>query len=143
VAELARRAGVPVRRLANYKAGALIRSLSLMDAEGSWACMALAVGKAEHMSADAAQMAQAWARGDVAEVLAVDARTSPEACYEAAPAVAALRDRVTGDWAADLARALRQPGKTVVAADLDGLTRKGGLLDQLRAQGLTVIGPAY
>jgi hypothetical protein len=35
------------------------------------------------------------------------------------------------------------PGKTVVAVNLDDLTRKGGLLDQLKAQGLGVIGPDY
>ena len=34
-------------------------------------------------------------------------------------------------------------GKTVVAVNLDNLIRTGGLLDQLKAQGLEVIGPAY
>jgi uncharacterized protein YbaP (TraB family) len=143
VAEIARRQGVRVRRLANYKAGDLIRGVSRLDAAASVSCMTLAVNKAERMPTDAARMAQAWAHGDVAEVRAVDAQTSPEACYDAAPTVAALRDRVAKDWAADLSRALEQPGKTVAAIDLDSLTRRDGLLDQLRAKGLTVIGPSY
>jgi hypothetical protein len=57
--------------------------------------------------------------------------------------VAALRDRMAADWAKELSQALASPGKTVVAADLDTLTRPGGLLQQLKAEGLQVIGPAY
>ena len=42
-----------------------------------------------------------------------------------------------------LKTALSQPGKVMVAADLDTLTRSGGLLDQMKAEGLEVIGPSY
>jgi uncharacterized protein YbaP (TraB family) len=143
VADLARRKGVRVRHLATYKAGDLVRGVSRMGPEGSEACLTLAVTTAETLASTAPRMAEAWAKGDVAEVNAIDASSSPDACLEAAPAVAALRDRVAADWAADLADALARPGKTVVAVDMAGLTRKGGLLDQLRAKGLTVIGPAY
>jgi uncharacterized protein YbaP (TraB family) len=143
IADLARRRGVRVRQLATYKAADLVRSFSRMGPEGSDACMTLAVTTAETIASTAPRMAQAWARGDVATVNAIDASSSPDTCLEAAPEVAALRDRVATDWAADLSQALARPGKTVVAVDMTGLTRKGGLLDQLRAKGLAVIGPAY
>ena len=57
--------------------------------------------------------------------------------------MAAFRNRAAADWAKELGQALAAPGKTVVAIDLDDLTRKGGLLDQLKVQGLEVIGPNY
>jgi uncharacterized protein YbaP (TraB family) len=143
IADLARRKGVRVRHLATYKAADLARGVSRMGPEGSEACMTLAVTTAETLASTAPRMAQAWARGDVATVNAIDAASSPDACLEAAPEVAMLRDRVAADWAADLSQALALPGKTVIAVDMAGLTRKGGLLDQLRDKGLTVIGPAY
>jgi uncharacterized protein YbaP (TraB family) len=143
VADLARRQGVTVRRLADYKAGALVRGVSRMGPEGSNACMTLAVTTVETLGETLPKTAEAWAHGDVATLKAIDATTSADACLDAAPEAAALRDRIARDWADDLTKALARPGKTVVAVDMDSLIRKGGLLDQLRAEGQTVIGPAY
>jgi uncharacterized protein YbaP (TraB family) len=143
VADLARREHVRVRPLTNYKAMDLVRSWKQITPDAAMTCLTLAVNLAERSATDTPLRAQAWARGDVAAVRAIDAATSPDQCLNAAPAARQLLDRVAADWAADLARALARPGKTVAAIDLDSLTRKGGLLDQLRAQGLEVIGPAY
>ncbi len=143
VSDLARRHGVRLRRLAEYKGGDLLRGLAATPAEAASACVALAAGMVEHQPADASRRAAAWAQGDLTTLKAIEDASGGESCMDAAPAVAALRDRVAADWAKDLGRALAQPGKTVVAADLASLTRKDGLLDQLRAQGLEVVGPAY
>jgi uncharacterized protein YbaP (TraB family) len=143
VAELARREHVRIRPLANYKVADFVRVLGQVTPEAGMICLTLAVNTAERSAADTPFRAQAWAKGDVAAVRMLDAATSPDECLNAIPAAGPLLDRVARDWAADLARALARPGKTVAAIDLDSLTRKGGLLDQLRAEGLDVIGPAY
>jgi uncharacterized protein YbaP (TraB family) len=143
VADLARRNHVPIRRLADYRAADLVKSWAQVPPEATTACVTLAVSMVERLPVDAPLMAKAWARGDLAAVKEIDEATSNEGCFQAAPAVGALQDRVAKDWARDLQRILAQPGKTVVEIDLPGLTRKGGLLDQLRADGLNVIGPAY
>jgi uncharacterized protein YbaP (TraB family) len=143
VTRLAHAKRVKVRRLANYKAGELISGLASASPEAGPACLTLAAETVERLPTDSPRVAAAWSRGDIAGIKALQARAAIDRCLEAVPAVAALQDRVAKDWAKDLARVLAQPGKTVVMVDLDGLTRSGGLLDQLRAQGLEVIGPSY
>jgi uncharacterized protein YbaP (TraB family) len=134
---------VKMRPLAAYKAGELIRELGATPPQASSACVALVVTAVERMPRDAQRRAAAWAIGDIKTLKAIDGESDSGACLDAIPAVVALRNRAAADWAKELGKALAEPGKTVVAADLDNLTRKGGLLDQLRAQGFEVIGPTY
>jgi uncharacterized protein YbaP (TraB family) len=143
VAELAKAQKVPVRRLANYRIGELLRMVNNASPEAPNLCLSLAVDLVPHLPTYAQNIAEAWARGDVDGVKAAQAQMATETCLEATPGVAQLQDKVAQDWAKDLAASVRKPGKTVVAVDMESLTRKGGLLDQMRAQGLDVIGPAY
>jgi len=138
---LARRLHVKLRPLANYRAMELIKGLSDTPEAGSRACLALAADMAQTQQDETPRLAEAWARGDIAAVRARNDRSAE--CLNAVPEVVRLRDRVAADWARDLKTELAKPGKAVVAADLDTLTRKGGLLDQMKAEGLEVIGPAY
>jgi hypothetical protein len=143
VAALAKDRHVKTRAMAIYKVGELIRGLGQPRPQEESACIALAVGTAEGLPADAQRQAAAWAIGDLKTLRAIDEGTDTSACLDAVPAVAALRDRMAADSAKGLAQALATPGKTLVAIDLPTLTRKGGLLDQLKAQGQDVIGPQY
>jgi hypothetical protein len=142
VAALAKSQHVKLRPLAAYKAGALIRGFGQAPPQVGPACITLAVGMVEGLPADAERRAAAWATGDLEALKAIDENSNHGACLDAIPAVAAFRDRAAADWANELGQALTTPGKTVVAVQLDDLTRKGGLLDQLKAQGLEVNGPA-
>jgi uncharacterized protein YbaP (TraB family) len=141
VAALARRMHVKIRNLANYRAMDLIKSLAATPEAGSRACLAMAADLAQTLKDDTQKRAEAWAKGDLDAVRANDDRSAE--CLNGVPTVAELRDRVAVDWAKDLKAELAKPGKVMVAADLDILTRKGGLLDQLKAEGLDVIGPAW
>jgi uncharacterized protein YbaP (TraB family) len=141
VAAMARKMRVKTRHLADYRAVELIEGLAATPPEGSNACLDLAAGMASTLKFDAPKLAQAWAKGDLAAVRAMNDRSAE--CLAGVPAVAALRDRVAADWAKDLKSELAKPGKVMVASDLDTLTRKGGLLDQMKAEGLDVIGPAW
>ena len=140
VAVIAKLHKVKIRNLASYRVLDLAKGLAETPDDVSRACLSLAADAALTVKDDALKGAEAWARGDLAALrrsndLAVQ-------CNSAVPLVR-LRDRVAADWAKDLKAELAKPGKVMVAADLDNLTRKGGLLDQLKAEGLDVIGPAY
>jgi uncharacterized protein YbaP (TraB family) len=143
VMRLAQARKAPVRRLANYKLGDLLRLMSNSRPDAPNACLELAVDLVPHLPTYAQNIADAWARGDVAAERRAEAQMGTEACFEAAPGVAQYRNKVAQDWAKDLSGALAKPGKTVVAVDMESLTRKGGLLDQMQAQGLEVVGPTY
>jgi len=143
VAGLAKSRRVKLRPLANYKVMDLLRGLAATPPEAAQACVSLAIDTIERLPADGPRRAAAWAKGDLKTLKAIGDASEGGSCLDAAPAVAALRDRTAADWAKELGRALAAPGKTVVVIDLDSLTRKGGLLDQLKAQGLEVIGPTY
>ena len=136
---LANKLHVKMRNLASYNGMEVLRRLEATPEAGQ-TCLRnaadLALAPARPLEA-----IEAWARGDYAAVRALNGRTG--GCLSVVPAVAALSDRAAADWAKDLKAELAKPGKTVVAADLDTLTRKGGLLDQLKAEGLEVIGPAW
>jgi uncharacterized protein YbaP (TraB family) len=141
VAVLAKKMHVKVRPLANYRAVDLIKAIARTPDEASQVCLAMAADAAATMKDDAPKLAEAWAKGDLATVKARNDRAAE--CTDKVPAVTALKDRAAADWAKELKTAISQPGKVMVAADLDTLTRQGGLLDQLNAQGLEVIGPNY
>ena len=141
VAVLAKTMHVKVRTLANYRAVDLIRGIAGTPDEVSQTCLAMAVDAVETMTEVAPRLAEAWAKGDLAAVRASEGRSAE--CTDRVPAVAALKNRAAADWAKVLKTALSQPGKVMVAADLDTLTRSGGLLDQMKAEGLEVIGPSY
>jgi len=141
VAVLAKTMHVKMRSLASYRAADLIRELASTPDDASQVCLSMAADGAATLKDDAPKLAEAWAKGDLAAVRARNDRSAD--CTDRIPAVTALKDRVANDWAKGLKAELAKPGKAVVAADLDSLTRKGGLLDQLKAEGLEVIGPAY
>jgi uncharacterized protein YbaP (TraB family) len=140
VAVLAKLRKVKIRNLASYRVMELAKGLSDTPEDVSQACLSLAANATLTLKDDALKGAEAWARGDLNAVRASNDVAAQ--CNSAVPLVR-LRDRVAGDWAKDLKVELTKPGKVMVAADLDSLTRKGGLLDQLKAEGLEVIGPAY
>ncbi len=87
------------------------------------------------------RMAHAWASGDLPTVLHL---------YQDSPALTC--DLMTPDWAAyeqtamtDMTRTieetLKKPGKSVAVMTISQLLRKGGVLDQLHADGVDVTSP--
>jgi uncharacterized protein YbaP (TraB family) len=140
IAVIAKLQKAKIRNLASYRVMDLVKGLSETPDDVSSACLSLAADAALTMKDDVLKGAEAWARGDLDALRAHNDVVAQ--CNSAVPLVR-LRNRVATDWAKDLKVELGKPGKVMVAADLDTLTRKGGLLDQLKAEGLEVIGPAY
>ena len=138
---LVRKLHVKMRPLASYSAMDLLKSLANTPETGTRACLGYMADVALAPPGGSMQAVEAWAKGDFAPALALNSRAS--VCIDATPALVELRNRVAADWAKDLKAELAKPGKVVVTTDLDNLTRKGGLLDQMKAEGLDVIGPAW
>lgn len=83
--------------------------------------------------------ARAWAAGDVEGALHNE-RTY-ERCLASVTGGRAYDERTKADEAAVIAGALKQPGHAIVLVPLRPLLAQGGVLDRLRAQGLTVKTP--
>jgi uncharacterized protein YbaP (TraB family) len=140
---LARAKNVPARRLTNYSTGELLRALNDGSPDAADTCLALVVDLIPRLPALSEEMGQAWAKGDVNATRAGRAQITSDRCFTATPGIQKLQDKMTEDWAKSLAQTLNKPGKTVLAVDMESLTRAGGLLDRLRAQGLDVTGRTY
>lgn len=140
---LAQAKSVPVRRLSPYSAGAIIGALKDATPADQQKCLALMVDLIPRLPAFSARLGDAWAKGDVDATLAAQAEVASDGCFTAVPGILKLEDRRGQDWAKSLAQTLKKPGKTVLAIDIRSLTRPGGLLEQLKAQGLDVTGRAY
>jgi hypothetical protein len=141
LAPLLRKFHVKVRPLASYSGKEMLKSLAKTPDAAAQACLRYMADVALEPPGDFTEAGRAWAKGDFAPALALNRRGS--ACTDATPALVELHDRSAADWAKGLKAELGKPGKVVVLADLDTMTRKGGLLDQMKAEGLEVIGPAW
>ena len=134
---------VPTRRLGNYGFGELAKALSSGGPAAGDLCLTMVVDLIPRLPALSERMGGAWAKGDVNATREVRAQITSDRCFTASPGLQALQDRQAADWAKGLALTLQKPGKTVLAIDMESLTRPGGLLEQLKAQGLEVTGRAY
>jgi hypothetical protein len=141
VVAIAVKMGAKIHPLASYKVMDLVKNVPSMSEEAERSCLAVAADVALSVQEDTLKLSQAWARGDLQTLRA--RRYPAVECLAKIPGADALNSRAAADWAKELKVDLAKPGKVVVGTDLDTLTRKGGLLDQLKAEGLEVIGPAY
>ena len=83
--------------------------------------------------------AKAWAEGDVRGAL--ENERTYERCLAMVSGGRAYDERMKADTAAQIVKALQQPGHAIVLVQLRPLLAQGGVLDRLRGQGLTVKTP--
>jgi uncharacterized protein YbaP (TraB family) len=106
-------------------------------------CLEAKMADIERLVPNARPMAEAWAVGDVKGIKAHFAEPRMADCM--ATAVHAfgsiLQNRVPS-FVSAIDAALDKPGKTIAVMDLGPLLRKGGVLEQLETQHLTIEGPA-
>jgi hypothetical protein len=137
---LARRARVPVRGSARYGAMPFMRTaVAGLTPAIHEQCLEGALDDVEAASR-ARPAAEGWANGDVRAALTAPRRF--DRCVLLLAGGADLWRRVSKDQAEDIAAALQQPGHAVALVGLRRLLARDGVLDQLRARGLTVTGPA-
>jgi uncharacterized protein YbaP (TraB family) len=87
-------------------------------------------------------MAEAWAVGDIRDLKEHFAEQRIADCLAAAVhAFGAMQQNQVPAYVAAITAALDKPGKTFAVVDMGPLLRKGGVLAQLEAKGLTIEGP--
>lgn len=140
ISRLARRAGVKSRPTGTYPAIPVARQIvKTHSADAGLACLDEAIKAVEAGPAPVEAAAKAWAEGDVRGAMG-DSRGEAR-CYFALPGVADLRRRAIKDEADALQAALNTPGHAVAALSIRSLVAEGGILDQLRARGVTISSP--
>ena len=137
---LASRAGVRERRAADYNGAEVLNVIVTMPEEAHRQCLDDSVAEVAAGPDRIRRAARAWADGDVRTALSVE--RGYERCLAALPVITALMLRSQGDMADAIVGALSKTGETVVVVDLRSLVARGGVLDRLRARGLTIGTPA-
>jgi hypothetical protein len=131
-------ASVPAHAVGLYPAMDVIHDVPKLSPAAHRACLDYALSDIEIQSANAAAAAAAWAVGDVAGIEAHYSESKLDACLQQSNVYAALRQRAIRDTAAAIVAALNRPGRSFAVIPF---LRKGGVLEQLTAAGLTVTGP--
>lgn len=141
VEKLARERGVAVRTVGDYRLAPLAKDASRMPTAEALACLDDAVTQLESEASQAQAWSKAWAAGDLRTVKALYGPPALERCARQAPKVADLIERGTEEGTRALLAALDEPGRTVAVIDLNFLLRSNGVLDRLKARGVTITAP--
>ena len=141
VRRLAGQAGVPVKAAGRYDIGPIFKAVNAMDDRASQGCLRYTLDDIDFNLDRAPLAAKAWAVGDIATVRRHYQGSTLLKCLSGSPQAAAMMDRSVTDSARAVTTALNKPGKTVAVFPLALLLRKGGVLDNLRAQVYDVSNP--
>jgi uncharacterized protein YbaP (TraB family) len=141
VRAMARKAKIKSRHVADYPGLPLIKAAIRMDDAGQTFCLEDMLNEIGGGSERVLAVTSAWADGNVGEVVALERRTGLSRCIASFPEGAAITRQAYIDEAAAIRTALNQPGKTVMLTSVRSLVSRGGILEQLQAQGLTVRTP--
>jgi hypothetical protein len=142
IVSLARRQNVPVRAAGKYKLAPVLRDVNAMSDQANETCLRRTLDDIDFDLDRAPKTAVAWAIGDTKTVLANYHGSALADCLEGSGTGAALMERSVDDAVDAISDALKQPGRTVAVVPLAPWLRKGGALDRLRGQGITVTAPA-
>jgi hypothetical protein len=141
VGQLARR--MKVRRVrATYDGLPLLKEAAALPDAIQHQCLESALDESqENAKRDRIDAARAWASGDVAGALS--APRSFSRCLLLMNGGSEVWRRATRDQAASIADSLGTPGHAVAIVSIRRLLAEDGVLQQLRARGLSVTGPAH
>jgi uncharacterized protein YbaP (TraB family) len=139
VRKLARRRGVRETPAGTYDASPTLNAAASLSQAGQEACLSAALRGVERGAASFRAEAESWTRGEVKLSGGID--PYDQACLAFMPVMKALSDSNLAADSQTVAAALRAPGRSLAIFDLQSLTMPGGVLDRLRARGLSVSGP--
>lgn len=140
IGDLARKRRVKTRPAAVHKAMPMLKSLVREHSEeAGLACLSETLDATEAGPAPVRAAADAWAQGRVKDALA--GPRSAERCELLMPGVADLKRQLVDDEVQALTDLLKTPGHAVAYFPLRALVAENGVLDKLRARGITVRTP--
>ena len=139
VRKLARKDGLTETPAEMFNASDMTTGVANLSPQGQQICLGATLmniegGGAARLRANAA----AWAKGEPQQP---PPTREDLACVAAMPGVKALNDHNLTVETAAVANSLTQPGRSVAVFDLQRMTMAGGILERLRARGLSVAGP--
>ena len=132
---------VHVKRVGDYRLGALFTSLTRLSQDQQNACLADELDAMDFERAHAREAAQAWSTGDLAGARAGASGPILDRCVALLSNYNAVLERGTADFTAAIEDSLKHPGKAVAVIDLRYLLRANGVLDRLKASGATITVP--
>lgn len=142
VRRAARSARTPVRPVEpEIRGGQVIEDLLNAPPATRLACMHAAIAAAEAGPEAVLARGRAWTRLQVAEVMASPIQQALEQCWPWGDPL--LGPQMRTAWLTSIDTALTEPGVTMAVAPLGLLAEPGGVLDQLEAAGLEVVGPTW
>lgn len=140
IAALAKKRRVKSRAAKVSKAMPMLKSLARQSTdEAGRVCLAETLETIEAGPGPRRAAAEAWGRGEVKAALA--GPRSGERCQLLLPGVPELMRQSVDDEADALVELLKTPGHAVALYPMRGLVAQNGVLDKLRARGVTVRTP--
>lgn len=133
---------VKVRRVADYDAMPLVKEMLKLGPDEGLLCFESALTDYETLNTHAVPAADAWAVGNIAGIKAHYAAPVLESCVRQSHKYGELDRRAVGDMLKAVHEALSKPGKTIMVIDVGWLFRSSGVAEQLKAEGVTIEGPA-
>ena len=140
--KIARAKHVKMTRIAEYSANPLIREMLQLPRSAGQVCFETMLNDIETLQRHAVPAADAWAVGDVAGIKAHYSTPLFAPCINQAKKFDEIDHRAVADTIKAIHEALAKPGKTVMLVDIGWLFRAGGVADALKAEGVTIEGPA-
>lgn len=142
IASLARRKQVRMRRIATYDLVPSGEELLKLPPAQTGKCVEAALQDIDYQSRHVAVAANAWAIGDTAGMMANWAPSHYYACLVELSAHATTIDaRSIDDTAKAIDAAIGDGGRTIAVVPINILLRRGGVLDRLKANGISITGP--
>ncbi len=143
VTDYAKASGVIVKNVDRRTSELQARQYAGLDHDADEACLNDYLDGIDHDLATVDLMGEAWARGDVATILANHRDPAWVTCFLSQPKYAKIyQTYAVDDMVKAVDKALKAPGKSVAVMPLSDLLRKDGILDRLRAEGVEITSPA-
>ena len=141
---LAKKHGVRVEEIKVAGASDMLEALKTMPAATELTCVEASLSTLEIGLPRLVERAQAWAEGNVERIANLPELKEVDACRSALDAGKGASDvisHVRQTWLENVEKNLRSAGTTIAVVNLDMLLERGGLLDELRADGYDIEGP--
>jgi uncharacterized protein YbaP (TraB family) len=135
---LAKKHGVRVEEVKVAGVGDMLEALKTMSPATERTCVEASLTTIESGLPRLIDRAQAWASGNVERLESLPEFKEVDACRAALDAGRGAADvimRIRRTWLSTIEKYLQNPGTTIAVVNLDLLLERGGLLDQLRADG--------
>ncbi len=142
--QLATKHGVRIEEVKVAGASDMLEALKTMPPATELICVEASLHTVESGLPRLMERAQAWSDGNVDRIENLPELKEVDACRNALDAGKGASDvigRIRQTWLDTIERHLRSDGTTIAVINLDLLLERGGLLDELRAEGYEVDAP--